>query len=71
MHSSFLINSFRLDIAVNVNIWLSLDGANLDEQGGGLVVYTTKPPGKLGIVILTISTLSDLMTPQNVGQSCF
>jgi len=30
--------------AVNVNIWLSLDGANLDEESGGLVVYTTKPP---------------------------
>lgn len=33
--------------AVNVNIWLSLEGANLDEDSGGLVVYTTKPPGEL------------------------
>lgn len=30
--------------AVNVNIWLSLDGANLNKESGGLVVYTAKPP---------------------------
>lgn len=33
-------------LAVNVNIWLSLDDANLNETSGGLVVYTTKPPGE-------------------------
>ena len=32
--------------AVNVNIWLSADGADLMEEGygGGLVVYTARPP---------------------------
>ena len=32
--------------AVNVNIWLSLDGADLKEEGygGGIVIYTARPP---------------------------
>ncbi|KAL3807195.1 hypothetical protein ACHAXA_008907 [Cyclostephanos tholiformis] len=32
--------------AVNVNVWLSADGADLREEGygGGLVVYTARPP---------------------------
>lgn len=30
--------------AVNVNIWITPDDANLDKQSGGLVVYTTRPP---------------------------
>lgn len=30
--------------AVNVNIWVTEDEANLDKTSGGLVVYTTKPP---------------------------
>lgn len=30
--------------AVNVNIWLTPDDANLDKDSGGLVVYTVKPP---------------------------
>lgn len=30
--------------AVNVNIWLTPDHANLDRKSGGLVVYTVKPP---------------------------
>lgn len=54
---------------MNVNIWLSLDGANLDEQSGGLVVYTTKPPGKLGNIVLSIVTLSKLLTTKNGIQS--
>jgi len=39
-------NDLLCFVAVNVNIWLSLDGANLDQDSGGLVVYTTKPPGE-------------------------
>jgi len=31
--------------AVNVNVWLTPDHANLDPNSGGLVVYTVKPPG--------------------------
>jgi len=32
--------------AVNVNLWVSLDGADLEVEGfgGGLVVFTAKPP---------------------------
>ena len=30
--------------AVNVNIWITPDDANLDPASGGLVVYTAKPP---------------------------
>jgi hypothetical protein len=30
--------------AVNVNIWLTPDDANLDPSSGGLVVFTAKPP---------------------------
>ena len=32
------------EAAVNVNIWLTPDEANLDPTSGGLVVYTVKPP---------------------------
>ena len=40
------INLHADQAAVNVNMWLSLDGADLQEEGygGGLVVFTTKPP---------------------------
>mmetsp|Transcript_2765 Transcript_2765/g.5011 ORF Transcript_2765/g.5011 Transcript_2765/m.5011 type:complete len:258 (+) Transcript_2765:161-934(+) len=40
------INLHADQAAVNVNMWLSLDGADLDEEGygGGLVVFTAKPP---------------------------
>jgi len=30
--------------AVNVNIWLTREDANLDKNSGGLVIFTTKPP---------------------------
>ena len=32
------------EAAVNLNIWLTPDDANLDPESGGLVVYTAKPP---------------------------
>ena len=32
------------EAAVNVNIWLTPDEANLDPDSGGLVVFTAKPP---------------------------
>jgi len=40
------INLHADQAAVNVNMWLSLDGADLEEEGygGGLVVFTAKPP---------------------------
>ena len=38
------INTHADEAAVNVNIWLTPDKANLDPDSGGLVVYTAKPP---------------------------
>lgn len=38
------INTHADEAAVNVNIWLTPDSANLDPSSGGLVVFTTKPP---------------------------
>jgi hypothetical protein len=38
------INLHADEAAVNVNIWLTPEDANLDPKSGGLVIYTIKPP---------------------------
>jgi hypothetical protein len=38
------INIHADQAAVNVNIWLTPEDANLDKTNGGLVIFTTKPP---------------------------
>lgn len=38
------INTHADEAAVNFNLWLTPDDANLDPTSGGLVVYTAKPP---------------------------
>lgn len=38
------INTHADEAAVNVNIWITPDDANLDLDTGGLVIFTTKPP---------------------------
>lgn len=38
------INLHADEAAVNVNIWLTPNEANLDPNSGGLVIYTVKPP---------------------------
>lgn len=38
------INLHADQAAVNVNLWLTPDDANLDPNSGGLVVFTAKPP---------------------------
>lgn len=38
------INLHADEAAVNVNIWLTPNEANLDPNSGGLVIYTMKPP---------------------------
>lgn len=38
------INLHADQAAVNVNIWLTDDDANLNSESGGLVVFTAKPP---------------------------
>ncbi|KAL7519130.1 hypothetical protein ACHAWX_003923 [Stephanocyclus meneghinianus] len=62
------INLHADQAAVNVNIWLSLDGANLDEQSGGLVVYTTKPPESWDFESYNTNTdmvVEELLRPTN------
>lgn len=38
------INTHADEAAVNVNLWLAPDDANLDPDSGGLVIFTAKPP---------------------------
>jgi len=38
------INIHADQAAVNVNLWLTPDSANLDPDSGGLVIFTAKPP---------------------------
>jgi hypothetical protein len=38
------INTHADQAAVNVNLWITPDDANLDKSSGGLVVFTAKPP---------------------------
>mmetsp|Transcript_63062 Transcript_63062/g.126501 ORF Transcript_63062/g.126501 Transcript_63062/m.126501 type:complete len:389 (-) Transcript_63062:100-1266(-) len=38
------INVHADEAAVNVNLWVTEDDANLDNKSGGLVVFTAKPP---------------------------
>eukprot|EP00536_Pseudo-nitzschia_multiseries_P005610 jgi/Psemu1/12967/gm1.12967_g len=38
------INLHADEAAVNVNLWLTPNDANLDPNSGGLVIYTVKPP---------------------------
>jgi hypothetical protein len=38
------INTHADEAAVNVNIWLTPDEANLDPDSGGLVIFTARPP---------------------------
>lgn len=40
------VNIHGDDAAVNVNIWLTPDSANLDTDSGGLVIYKTQPPNE-------------------------
>jgi hypothetical protein len=38
------INTHADQAAINVNLWLTPDTANLDPTSGGLVIFTAKPP---------------------------
>jgi hypothetical protein len=38
------INTHADQAAVNVNLWITPDDANLDPNSGGLVIFTAKPP---------------------------
>ncbi|KAL7463873.1 hypothetical protein ACHAXS_004223 [Conticribra weissflogii] len=56
--------------AVNVNLWVSLDGADLEEEGfgGGLVVFTAKPPANWDFESYNTNTefvIDHLLRPTN------
>ena len=66
------INLHADQAAVNVNMWLSLDDADLEEEGygGGLVVYTTKPPAHWKFEDYNTNTdfvVKELLEPTNFG----
>jgi len=53
---------------VNVNLWLTDDDANLDKEGGGLVIYTAKPPSNWNFVKYNTETdrvRKDILEPTN------
>ena len=52
--------------AVNVNLWITPDEANLDPESGGLVVFTVKPPPEWDIMQYNSDTekiYEDLLKP--------
>lgn len=62
------INTHADQAAVNVNIWLTPDDANLDPTSGGLVVFTTKPPSDWDFDAYNMDTErveKDILEPTN------
>jgi len=64
------INLHADQAAVNVNIWLSLEDADIEEPGfgGGLVVYTAKPPEDMGFSAYNTNTdvvVDKILRPTN------
>jgi len=57
------INTHADQAAVNVNIWLTPDSANMDKSSGGLVVFTAKPPRNWSFEVHTnlVHVISELM----------
>ena len=45
VHTHHTTHSVHADnAAVNMNLWLTPDDANLDPDGGGLIIYRTRAP---------------------------
>jgi len=62
------INLHADEAAVNVNIWLTPDEANLDPTSGGLVVFTAKPPEDWNFAEYNTDTdrvVEELLRPTN------
>ncbi|KAL7543289.1 hypothetical protein ACHAXR_012607 [Thalassiosira sp. AJA248-18] len=64
------INLHADQAAVNVNMWLSMDEADLEEEGygGGLVVFTAKPPSHWDFESYNTNTdfvVEELLRPTN------
>ena len=50
------INTHADQAAINVNIWVTPDDANLDPDSGGLIVFTAKPPVDWGFDAYNMET---------------
>jgi hypothetical protein len=64
------INLHADEAAVNINIWVSMDGSDLqeDDYGGGLVVYTAKPKSEWNFKSYNTNTdfvIKELLEPSN------
>ena len=64
------INLHADQAAVNVNLWLSLEDADIEEPGfgGGLVVYTAKPPEDMSFSAYNTNTdvvVDKILRPTN------
>lgn len=62
------INTHADEAAVNVNLWLTPDEANLDPDSGGLVIFTAKPPAHWDFTDYNTNTekvVDELLRPTN------
>lgn len=62
------INLHADEAAVNVNLWVTPDDANLDPDSGGLVVFTAKPPPDWNFEEYNTNTervIEELLRPTN------
>ena len=62
------INTHADEAAVNVNLWLTPDEANLDPNSGGLVIFTAKPPADWDFKEYNTNTervMEELLKPTN------
>lgn len=62
------INTHADQAAVNVNLWITPDDANLDKNSGGLVIFTAKPPSDWDFERFNTDTervMEDILKPTN------
>jgi hypothetical protein len=62
------INTHADQAAVNVNLWITPDDANLDPNSGGLVIFTAKPPADWDFASYNTDTdrvMEELLKPTN------
>mmetsp|Transcript_27895 Transcript_27895/g.41170 ORF Transcript_27895/g.41170 Transcript_27895/m.41170 type:complete len:429 (-) Transcript_27895:154-1440(-) len=62
------INIHADQAAVNVNLWITPEDANLDKSTGGLVIFTAKPPSNWDFAAYNTDTervTRDILAPSN------
>jgi len=62
------INTHADQAAVNVNLWITPEDANLDKESGGLVIFTAKPPDDWDFEQYNTNTervMEELIAPTN------